>query len=384
MLRGRCRARGVSWTKLAEPYPSKLCTFLGTALSSEAGLLENYRALDIAACAKCCGARIGEACNPGPRRSVQNRVPGALGAVQLLEPETIRTRERHWSAFLAYLATTLSEDDVQAAFAVPQLLATLLTSYAEVMFDAGASLHYYRQLLAHVQRTSPSVRPFLRPAWEAVTKWETLEPVSHRPPLPLPIFKAMIALAIAFPWHRWACATAIAFFGICRVGEALSAKRSDVFLPSDLLEEGSRILLQIRKPKTRRRGARIQHATVHSDELFCGFICSVLDSVSRSSPICGGSPAMYRRRWDFLLERLGISKRLRLTPGCLRGGGAIFAHGQGLPIPDLLWRMRLTHQTTLAHYLQEVAASSIIPSLPSEVRENIKAAADLFPFFLHG
>ena len=315
---------------------------------------------------------------------MRNGVPGALGAVQLLEPETIRLCEKHWNAFLEYLATALTEEDVQAAFAVPQLLASLLTAYAEVMYDAGASLHYYRQLLAHVQKSYASVRPFLRPAWEAVTKWETLEPVSHRPPLPLPIIKAMIGLAITYRWHRWASATALAFFGVCRVGEVLNARRSDLFLPSDILEESFKILLQIRKPKSRRRGARIQHATVHSDELFCQYISSVLGALSRSSLVYGGSLAMYRRRWDLLLERLGISKRFRLTPGSLRGGGALYAHCQGLPISDLLWRMRLVHQTTLTHYLQETAASSIVPSLPVEVRENIKAAADLLPFLLRG
>ena len=52
-----------------------------------------------------------------------------------------------------------------------------------------------------------------------------------------------------------------------------------------------------------------------------------------------------------------------VIPGSLRAGGAVHLHRSGESIFDLLWAMRLQHQHTLSSYLQEVTASSILPSL---------------------
>ena len=260
--------------------------------------------LDIAACAKCCGARIGEAANPGRAPKRGSRAPGALAKVQLLEPQTVEVREKYWNAFIGYLKDLLCADDVQAVLQVPSLLASFVAAYAAVMLDAGVPLHYYRQLVAHVQRSDPGVRPYLRTAWDQVSRWEILEPVQHQPPLPIAILKAMISLAICWKWTRWAAVTLVAFFGICRIGEVLKAVRADFLLPSDLLESGTRIYLRIREPKTKRPGARIQHATIPASPELCKFLAAVLGPLDARLPLYGGSPAMYRRRWDKLLARL--------------------------------------------------------------------------------
>ena len=382
ILRGRCPKRKINFTKLAEPYPQKLCAFLGLALSRDAGLLASFRPLDIAGCAKCCGARVGEATNPGPAPARLQRVPGALGRVQLIEPQTLSLRQKHWRAFMAYLESNLPEADVEAVLAVPSIFATLIASYAQVMFDAGTPLHYYRQLVAHAQRLDPGLRPFLRPAWEFVSRWEALEPIQHRPPIPEPLLRAMVALAVSWGWRRWAAVMLLAYYGMCRVGEVLHASTADLLLPCDLLEEGTRILLRIREPKTRRRGARVQHATIQSCATVCTFLTSTLGNLSGSLLLYGGSPSVYRRRWDKLLERLHVPRSLRLTPGSLRGGGAVTAHKQGLPVSDLQWRMRLAHQGTLVHYLQDVTAASVIPSLSAQSRADIKTANEFFEIFL--
>ena len=73
---------------------------------------------------------------------------------------------------------------------------------------------------------------------------------------------------------------------------------------------------------------------------------------------------------------------LRLTPGSLRGGGAVAAHKRGVNIADLQWRMRLGHQNTLAYYLQETTAASVLPSLSSSSRSCVLAAEACLPFFL--
>ena len=63
----------------------------------------------------------------------------------------------------------------------------------------------YRQLFAHAQRLLPMLRPHLRPAWDMVSRWEELQPVA---PAPEVVLKAMVAVALAFGWRRWAAVTA--------------------------------------------------------------------------------------------------------------------------------------------------------------------------------
>ena len=86
------------------------------------------------------------------------------------------------------------------------------------------------------------------------------------------------------PW------SVLAFFGICRVGEVLKAVLRPP-APTDLLESGSRVLLEIREPKTRRRGARVQHATVLPRDVACSSTrCwpGVVAEASFSCQPCGG------------------------------------------------------------------------------------------------
>ena len=115
----------------------------------------------------------------------------------------------------------------------PQLFVEALRLYAQVLFSAGTPLHYYRQLVAHVSKEYPSVKPFIGAAWGAVTRWERIEPLQHRPPLPEPVLKAMLALALIHGWYRFAAVTALGFYGVCRVGEPLRASRADLLTPED-------------------------------------------------------------------------------------------------------------------------------------------------------
>ena len=79
--------------------------------------------------------------------------------------------------------------------------------------------------------------------------------------------------------------------------------------------------------------------------------------------------------------KLGAQKRLRVTPGSLSGGGAVALRRQGLPLSDLQWKMRLQGQQSLAYYLQEVLADSILPLPSHEARENIRTAAHMLSVF---
>ena len=89
-------------------------------------------------------------------------------------------------------------------------------------------------------------------------------------------------------------------------------------------------------------------------------------------------PGVYRARWDALLKALEIPSRSRLTPECLRAGAALCAYRAGRPINDILWLTRLRNQQTLESYLQEVAATTALRSLPGNVRSRLLQLATLF------
>ena len=59
------------------------------------------------------------------------------------------------------------------------------------------------------------------------------------------------------------------------------------------------------------------------------------------------SPAAYLDRWDKLLALLSVPKEAKLTPGGLRGGGAVQCYGDGIPISEIQFRMRLKIAHTL-------------------------------------
>ena len=232
-----------------------------------------------------------------------------------------------------------------------------------------------------MQKVFPETKLFISGAWQTVSKWEIAEPTQHRPPIPEPLVLAMASLAIGWGWRKFSAVLLLAFYGILRIGEALSAKRSDLLLPADLLSQDKVAYLLIRSPKTRRRGASTQYATV-VDGLVVEVMEATWKDLPKDSMLFPMTPGAFRRRWDALLAALRISKVHRLTPGGCRGGGAVAAHRKGTHINDLMWRMRLQHQRTLSYYLQEVTAASILPCLPESTRSDVALLRDAFPIFV--
>ena len=381
VLRGRDAASGVAWTRLALPYPKRLCALLASAIEQDTLPWTENRPLDLVRCAKCTGARIGEAKRPGPR-SRRPRRDLVLAQVPLVEPATAALQKTVWDSFIQWVSGGEEDGSAATLAAHPDLLVELLTAYGQVLYSGGRPLHHYRQLLAVSQRKVPRCRATIRTAWEMLSRWERLEPTQHRPPLPEPLLEAMCSLAIAWRWFRWAAVALLCFYGCCRIGEVLKARRSDLLLPGDLLRTDGRIFLLIREPKSRGRGPRVQHATIILKPDFVSFIVKTLESLPRHEPLFYGSPYVFRKRWDTLLQALGVARAFKLTPGSMRGGGAVALYQAGATVSELQWKMRLQHQTTLGYYLQEVSAASIFPALPKHARSAIDSARAVFPFLL--
>ena len=382
VLRGRCPDRKMNFTKLAESYPRKLCHGLAACFGVELGLQPHRRKVCMADIAFCKQRNIGEAANPGPRRARQRPHRSInLEDVKALQPGTIAMRRRFWNDFVAWMYREGGQELLHHCQQAPVLMVQALKSYGSFLFAAGTPLHYFRQLLAHIQREFPLTKQFMHIAWAMVTKWELCEPVQHRPPMPEALVEAMVSLAIVWKWDFFAGATLTCFHGMSRIGEVLSAKRSHLLTPVDLLETSQVLYLLIEKPKSRGRGPRVQYTTVR-ESAAVGFISKIWQNTPRDRPLYPSSPSNYRRRWDALLAAIGVQKWHRLTPGSLRGGGCVAAHRKGCHIQDLCWRMRLAHTRTLTFYLQETTAVSILPALTEDTRDNILVLRSLLPFLL--
>ncbi|CAE8722794.1 unnamed protein product, partial [Polarella glacialis] len=381
---------GIRWWKRTRFIAnSRLRGVVAIAVCLDCDLYPERRRLDIAACARASSLRIGEASHPGPGfRAKQAATSCAaqcshieLAEVSLFQPGTDALRSQVWAIFTTWLESALEPEQANLLLQVPEVAALLLTAFGPYFFKQGGALYYYRQLLAQAQHKVWGIRSWFRPAWDLVSKWESLEPAQRRPPTLEVLLEAMLSLASNWGWLRWAGVTLLAFCGITRPGEPLAAKRIDLLLPADMLRTtATTVFLRISKPKTRSHGsAKIQHFQV-SDSDAVRFVSAVFGPLQASELLYPGSASAYRRRWDALLRALRVPTALRLTPGGLRGGGAVSAYRAGMPITDILWKMRLRHLKTLENYLQEVAAASILPLLPPESRTLISAAAAMRVF----
>eukprot|EP00435_Cladocopium_sp_Y103_P055244 s81_g18.t1 len=373
VLRGQHPTLKRPWTAVAQPYPRGFAKMVAAAVMDACGWGGPF---DIAGCAKCGSLRIGEATNPGPRRPRQERV-FSLEQAPVQTWTTINLGERRWVLFLEWAAMYLSGDAVGLFLKVPLFLAHALRRYGDLDFMSGGSLLYYRYLILAAQRKVPNLKPFVSICWDLATRWEKVEPVKHRPPVPEIMVEALVALAWQIGWRRWSAVTLLCFYGVARAGEVLKCQRSDLLLPADMMFESDCAFLLLRQTKTMyRQLARVQHLKI-SSPIVVRLLALVYRDADGDEQLFHGTPHVYRQRWDCLLKLLLVPPDLRITPGGLRGGGAVAWYRKGGSISELLWLMRLKQIATLEAYLQEVSAISLLTNLPSASRRALRAAASL-------
>ena len=374
-LRGRSLRDKKSWTLVAQEYPTGVCLTIATSLLVSCGLLpelSNFNSSDFAG-TNC--RRLGEASHPGP---VADRSLN-LDAVQLIETRTLELQNKIWKWFLKWLHDQLPDAVVQDIISQPCLVSPFIKEFGTFLFNSGKSLYVLRHLVVFVQKSMIGAREHLGPCWALINKWEVVEPVSHRTPIPSSLVRAMVVVALHWKWFRFAGCVCLSFFGITRPGETLKACRRDLVLPYDLCsDEVQHAFLRISAPKARRRGTgRVQHATVEN-ETVVNFLTAVFGNLNPDQGLYPISPSSFRRRWDTVLAHLGVTKDYRITPGTLRSGGAVHEYRKGTDLVKLLWRMRLRNLATLEHYIQEVAGDSFLNDLQPKVRHNIRLLTELF------
>ena len=120
-LEGHSRFHGKQWTKVAEHYPRILNSFIAEFLARPVLPLHQLRRLDLAACARCSGARIGEASKPGPGFSPEE--------VELVTPATARLQEKVLAGFQGWLSSVLSVPAIRSMHRCAMVYVLLLRAY---------------------------------------------------------------------------------------------------------------------------------------------------------------------------------------------------------------------------------------------------------------
>ena len=225
VLKGHSHQRKCLWTLVAQPYPRGVAEAIAAGPLLKSGLLDDDGCFDPAEMAKCCRGRIGEAQNPGPRAPRNAQRLGLLEEVQLVEPQTVVLQDKIWGGFLSgNIGDLLSPGAFRAAMAQPVLLVQFAKEYGNHLYSSGKSLFVFRHLLVFLQQNFVTAKPYIGICWAMVTRWELVEPTIHRIPLPTAIFRAMVTVAIKWEWYRFAGVLCLAFLGIARPGEPLTAR----------------------------------------------------------------------------------------------------------------------------------------------------------------
>ncbi|CAE7270722.1 unnamed protein product [Symbiodinium sp. CCMP2592] len=386
VLRGRAAPDHRSWTSIAQAYPRPLAELVAAAAAIKAGWTSGgHRLLQIPLSACVAGAptaRLGEASHPGPRgrRLFRDSAVG-LEDRPLQSQAALLLGQKGWDAFLSWVQPSLSDPCLSVFAKSPALLAMALRAYGNWLFKNSGSIHDFRHTILGAQRRFLNLKPWASHVWELVSRWEHAEPVQHRTPVPEPVLKALVALAWLSGFVAFAAVTLLSYYGLGRIGEVLPVLRSDLLLPSDDWWNQSRAAyLTLRSSKTmnRKRG-RIQHMKITDAKAV-----ALLEKLYGNRP--GGyrlfpqSPSAYRYRWNKLLETLSVPAEARLTPGGLRGGGAVQSYRSGVAITEIQWRMRLRHIHTLEFYLQEVGAALALAALSQACAAKVRTAGTFYEF----
>lgn len=156
-----------------------------------------------------------------------------------------------------------------------------------------------------------------------------------------------------------------------------------MILPSDAAPGVSYILVKIKEPKTRGRGARHQSAKVEPQDLV-SLISAVFRRHGPSQKLWPLSPQTLRRRFNHLLAGLGlptttVDGRRPYDLGSLRPGGATHLLNRTEDCSLVQRRGRWLSYKVMTIYLQEIAVATAVPSLPKGVKEKIQNLAAAFP-----
>ena len=190
--------------------------------------------------------------------------------------------------------------------------------------------------------------------------------------MPEALFRAGVALSLAWGWPLFAAALLLGFNGLLRRGEVLGLLRCELILTCDLLSCRQVAFVRVQCSKTSRFMLR-QHAKIRMLSLFAFFPRSSQTNRLRLS-LFACSPAVFRRRWDEVFSFLHVPTaevNLGVTPKSLRGSRATWLYQETEDIERIQWGGRWQQRRTLEHYLQDVAGQLLLASLTKSQRLHV-------------
>ncbi|CAL1159368.1 unnamed protein product, partial [Cladocopium goreaui] len=313
--------------------------------------------------------------NPGPGFVRRPRVPrGELSMTVGFAEATTKRMQSCLDSFAVWLASGLSLDAIGWDFVAGPLA---LRAYGMYLFSEGFPRYMYVCTITAMQDTYPHLRPFFSSAWQIDRKWQQFEPGHCRPVLSAPIFRAITSLCLLWKWYRWLGITLIGFLGMLHPAEFIHLVGADILLPEDTLSDSPVFYVHIRNPKTARL-ARKQHCKI-DDSTVLAYVTAVFGDLQPAAPLFLGGSSAYRRRWNLVLDKLGIAvsmHRRGATPAVLRGSGATALYLQSEDLSLIQWRGRWAQLKTVEHYIQEVAGQSLLAQMSPHPREVVKLFAE--------
>ena len=289
-------------------------------------------------------------------------------AVPYVGEETAALRRKAEIAFHADLLDEerISEDEFYALDG--DAGAKLLIEYGQRLYDAGRSVSDLKQTVIAVSRRVRAWRGALDRAWEAVRKWEILEPSTPHIPIPVTLFRAMLEVGCRTESFGFVVALLLMFVGCIRPGEALSAVRKEVVLPVG----GRRLLvLAIFKHKSVTRGRmRGAHHVLFDEPAVVRLLEARCLTLAPDQTLVGLKAHAFRRAFDRVLRALHCA-HVGLTPACLRAGGATERYLQRESIADISWRLRHADLSTTRHYVLAATAMLTVAQLAAGTQEEV-------------
>ena len=183
-----------------------------------------------------------------------------------------------------------------------------------------------------------------------------------------------MVVAAHWKWSDVAVLLLIDFLGMLRPGEGLALRFADVTFTAS-----SKGLVMafvfVGSPKTRRLAARRQH--VRLDDQFVVPLLAMAwpkSAAGLQRKIFGGT----RLQGNSCFSALDAVAAARLTPACLRPGGATWHYQETGSLDQVRFRGRWLSTRMLEIYIQEVAGDTFLNDLPQVVRDRVLAVAQHF------
>ena len=266
----------------------------------------------------------------------------------------------------------------------------LLVEYGQFCFRSGKSQASYKNALLGATDRRDNLRPAMKPAWNALTKWENTEPGGNHNPLPRAAHEAGLSVSIVWQWREFTAAQVTGWCTLSRPGGLLKLRRCDLVLPSDqALSSGPAFVKFEPKGRWGRNAPRVEHVRI-ADRVAVEFLEAYAGGMAREEWLfptfaASGNEGRYRAEWDAVFGSLGFvcKDKVGITPASLRAGAATAHYAATGDPQQLRWLLRHQDDSTCRRYIQEHAAALSMVELAPRRREAVRALASLAPILLH-